>query len=135
MKKENWWRCSIFHTRVYCGGKVCDVIIDNGSEENCVLIEAAEKNCAIKNVLPRIRLLGLKVVMKFPAKRAAWFNMTWLMLIMMRFSGISYLWMHAITCCGGEFCLIDRYIRMFVKTLVPLKMFRCLSIRRLLRTF
>ena len=40
---EDWRRHSIFRTRVNYGGKVCNVIIDNGSSENIIAKEAVEK--------------------------------------------------------------------------------------------
>lgn len=33
---ESWLRHNIFHTRCTCEGKICDVIIDEGSCENAV---------------------------------------------------------------------------------------------------
>ncbi|XP_037426242.1 uncharacterized protein LOC119291565 [Triticum dicoccoides] len=42
-KDEDWRRRSLFHTRCTIGGKVCHVIIDNGSWENTISEEAVNK--------------------------------------------------------------------------------------------
>lgn len=42
-KEEPWLRRNIFHTRCTSAGKVCDVIIDNGSCENVVSSYMVEK--------------------------------------------------------------------------------------------
>ena len=42
-EEEDWRRCSIFHTRVVCEGKVCDFVIDGGNMENIISKEAVEK--------------------------------------------------------------------------------------------
>ncbi|KAJ0021767.1 hypothetical protein Pint_31983 [Pistacia integerrima] len=42
--EEEYWRgCSIFRTRVVCGGKVCDLVIDGGSTENIISKEVVDK--------------------------------------------------------------------------------------------
>ncbi|KAF2310457.1 hypothetical protein GH714_010908 [Hevea brasiliensis] len=41
--EEDWRRHSIFHTRVICGGKVCDLVIARGSMENIISTEVVEK--------------------------------------------------------------------------------------------
>ncbi|XP_020084894.1 uncharacterized protein LOC109707772 [Ananas comosus] len=42
-EEDDWRRHNIFHTRVLCGGKVCNVILDGGSSENIISKEAVEK--------------------------------------------------------------------------------------------
>ncbi|KAJ0010646.1 hypothetical protein Pint_33371 [Pistacia integerrima] len=42
-EEEDWRRRSIFRTRVVCGGKVCDLVIDGGSMENIISKEAVDK--------------------------------------------------------------------------------------------
>ena len=42
--EEDWLRYNVFHTRCTSkGGKVCSVIIDSGSFENCVSMEMTQK--------------------------------------------------------------------------------------------
>ncbi|CAL8155920.1 unnamed protein product [Prunus armeniaca] len=43
VEEEDWRRHNIFRTRVQCGGKVCNVILDGGSSENIISKEAVEK--------------------------------------------------------------------------------------------
>lgn len=43
VQEEDWRRRNIFRTRVFCGGKVCNVILDGGSSENIVSKEVVEK--------------------------------------------------------------------------------------------
>ncbi|KAJ0054384.1 hypothetical protein Pint_02265 [Pistacia integerrima] len=42
-EEEDWRRHSIFHTRVVCGCKVCDLVIDGGSMENIISKEVVDK--------------------------------------------------------------------------------------------
>ena len=39
VSKEDWLQSNVFHTRCTSKGKVCSVIIDSGSFENCVSME------------------------------------------------------------------------------------------------
>lgn len=41
-KPKGWRRHSIFRTKVNCGGRVCNLILDNGSSENIVSKEIVE---------------------------------------------------------------------------------------------
>ena len=41
--EENWLRKNVFHTKCTTKGKVCLVIIDNGSFENVVSLEMVQK--------------------------------------------------------------------------------------------
>ncbi|XP_021817152.1 uncharacterized protein LOC110759412 [Prunus avium] len=43
IEEEDWRRHNIFRTRVLCGGRVCNVILDGGSSENIISKEAVEK--------------------------------------------------------------------------------------------
>ena len=52
IEQEDWRWHSIFHTKVTCGAKVCDVIINNGCKENFVSKEAFKKlKLVTKNIL------------------------------------------------------------------------------------
>lgn len=42
-EEEDWRRKSIFRTKVFCGGKVCKLILDDGSCENIVSQETVDK--------------------------------------------------------------------------------------------
>uniref|UniRef100_A0A6V7QW70 Asp_protease_2 domain-containing protein n=1 Tax=Ananas comosus var. bracteatus TaxID=296719 RepID=A0A6V7QW70_ANACO len=42
-EEEDWRQRSIFQTRVLCGGKVCDLVVDGGSMENVISKDAVEK--------------------------------------------------------------------------------------------
>ena len=43
VSKEDWLRSNVFFTRCTSKGKVCSVIIDSGSFENCVFMEMVQK--------------------------------------------------------------------------------------------
>lgn len=45
--EEDWLRKSIFHTRCTSHGKVCNVIIDDGSFENVVSTQMVERLCLL----------------------------------------------------------------------------------------
>ena len=42
MSEEDWLRSNVFHTKFTSKGKVCSVIINSGSFENCVSIEKVQ---------------------------------------------------------------------------------------------
>lgn len=42
-EEGDWRHCSIFHTRVLCGNKVCDLVINGGSMENIISNDAMEE--------------------------------------------------------------------------------------------
>ena len=41
--EENWLRSNVFHTRCTSKDRVCLVIVDNGSFENCVSLEMVQR--------------------------------------------------------------------------------------------
>ena len=43
VSEEDWLRSNVFHTRCTSKGKVCSVIIDSRSFENCVSMEMVQK--------------------------------------------------------------------------------------------
>ena len=41
--EENWLRSNVFHTKCTSKDRVCSIIIDSGSFENCVSLEMVQK--------------------------------------------------------------------------------------------
>jgi len=83
VEQEDWRRHHIFHTKVICGGNICNVIVDNGSIENIASKEDVEKlKLPLKNVPNHTKSHRSRRIMRYMG-----------MFTRMKYGVISYQWM------------------------------------------